>query len=85
MNITIECFGAFRNFGDEIPVTLSGDLTVADLPDALFDALKKLDDSFDNKDLIARSRFASDTEILSETAPLTQNMRLAIIPPVSGG
>jgi len=85
MEITIECFGAFRNFGDEVSVTLHGDITVSDLRGHFYDALQKIDTNFDNKNLLERSRFATDTEVLADNAPLTKSMRLAIIPPVSGG
>lgn len=85
MNITIQCFGAFRPFGEQISFTVTEGALVSDMRLALLDRLKQIDASFDKPQLLESSRFATETEILRESTPLTDGMSLIILPPVSGG
>ena len=85
MNVTIECFGVFRTFGDRIALSVEKGTTVHELRAILRDTLKRLDPSFDDSGLTETSHFASETEILRESEPLEDAMTIAIIPPVSGG
>ncbi|MEG9884716.1 MAG: MoaD/ThiS family protein [Hyphomicrobiales bacterium] len=85
MNVTIQCFGVFRSFGDRIALSVEKGTTVCELRGLLRDKLTQLDSSFDNSGLIKNSHFATETEILADSAPLEEAMNIVIIPPVSGG
>lgn len=85
MNITIQCFGAFRPFGDALSLSVAHGTTVADLHGLFLKKLKEIDPSFDNPILIDNSRFATETALLASSTPLAEGMQLAVIPPVSGG
>ncbi len=85
MEITIQCFGAFRPFGEQIILSVAEGTSLCAMRKVLLDKLKQIDDSFDKPGLLDSSRFATETEILQESTPLQDGMRIAIIPPVSGG
>ncbi len=85
MNIIVQCFGAFRPFGQQISLLVPEDATVSSIRRVLAEELKKIDHSFNKMELINSSRFATETEILPESTPLKDGMNIAIIPPVSGG
>ncbi|WP_319495737.1 MoaD/ThiS family protein [uncultured Cohaesibacter sp.] len=85
MTITIRCFGAFRAFGEEMELTVARGTTVADLREPLLEAMRQADQTFAADVLLDSSRVATETELLTDAAPLVEGMRLAIIPPVSGG
>ena len=85
MNITIQCFGAFRPFGEQISLTVTEGTSISGMRTLLLDKLKQIDASFDKPGLLESSRFATETEILPESTPLQDGMSIAIIPPVSGG
>ncbi|MCC7259483.1 MAG: MoaD/ThiS family protein [Alphaproteobacteria bacterium] len=84
MQITLQLFGAFRPFGDTLALELPERGTVADLRPLLAAQLENSTTPLP-KGLIKSSRFATETEILAESAPLAHGAVLAIIPPVSGG
>ncbi len=84
MNITIRCFGVFRQFGEQIALSVSQDARLADLHRALGEAIGRIDPAF-NTELIENSRFAHASEILEETAAIEEAMDIVILPPVSGG
>lgn len=77
MQVVLQLFGGFREYGSELILTVPEGATIADVRRAV---QKQLPDA---SALIALSRFASDTALLEETAPALTT--LAIIPPVSGG
>lgn len=79
MKITLQLFGAFRPFGDQIELTLPAGANVAQIRPALTAEMPQMES------VIHSSRFATETDILPETAPLNDGAMLAIIPPVSGG
>lgn len=85
MEITLQCFGAFRPFGEQLTLSLAKGALVSDIREALVSKLKELDSNFNKKALIDSSRFATETELLFETEPLKEDAIIAIIPPVSGG
>ena len=85
MNITIQCFGAFRPFGEQISLSMNEGTSISDMRAALLNRLKQIDASFDKPGLLDSSRFATETEILQESTLLQDGMSIAIIPPVSGG
>ena len=83
MDITVKLFGKFRLLGDEIIINVPEGKTVSALRRALSEKLA-LDDGAWIDDL-RYSRFATDTQILSDNSELPTSGELAIIPPVSGG
>lgn len=85
MKITLQCFGAFRPFGENITLSLPEKAVVSDIRAALLLRIKEKDNSFNKVGLIDSSRFATETDILPENTSLSDGMRIAIIPPVSGG
>lgn len=85
MQITIQTFGAFRQFGREILLNVGDDALVADLRTPLVAALSNQQASFDIEGLIDSSRFATEVEILEENAALKAGSLITILPPVSGG
>lgn len=85
MQITLQTFGAFRQFGQNIPLELSDDAKVADLRAPLTLALAEFSANFDIAGLVESSRFATETEILEENAILQNGTLITILPPVSGG
>ncbi len=85
MEITIQCFGLFRSFGEQIKLSIAEGDRISDMRKALLDKLQQMDASFNKLDLLGSARFASETEILQESMPLKEGMAIAIIPPVSGG
>lgn len=84
MNITIRCFGVFRQFGGQIALSVPEGATVRDLRPLLSENLRRRDPGF-NVALVEYSRFAQTSEILEETALVAQAMDIVILPPVSGG
>lgn len=85
MQITLQTFGAFRQFGQNISLELSDDAKVADIRVPLVSALAEFSANFDIAGLIESSRFATETEILGEDAILQNGNLITILPPVSGG
>lgn len=85
MHITIQTFGAFRQFGREIALELGNNACVADIRTPLAKALANQDAKFDVAGLIDSSRFATEVEILDEDDKLADGALITILPPVSGG
>lgn len=85
MKITLQCFGAFRPFGENITLSLPEKAVVSDIRAALLLRIQEKDKGFNKGGLIDSSRFATQTEILPENTSLSDGMCIAIIPPVSGG
>lgn len=85
MQITLQTFGAFRQFGRNIELDLNDNAKVADLRIPLVTALAEFSAKFDIAGLVASSRFATETEILDEDVALFDGNLITILPPVSGG
>lgn len=79
MKVTLQLFGPFRPFGEQLELTLPEGAAVQDLRPPLMERLPQMES------VIRSSRFATETEVLPENAPLADGALLAIIPPVSGG
>lgn len=86
MTITLNLFGAFRDFVPEacLQLTVPDHATVADLRAAL-DAHGRRHWSGFRSELLRVSAFASEHELLREHDALPQDGRVAVLPPVSGG
>lgn len=85
MQLTIQTFGAFRQFGREFILELNETATVADIRAPLIDALAEFKAEFDIAGLVDSSRFATETTILDDDALLANISKIHILPPVSGG
>lgn len=85
IKIILQCFGAFRPFGENITLSLPENAIVSDIRAALLLQIREKDAGFKKVGLIDSSRFATETEILAENTSLNDGMCIAIIPPVSGG
>ena len=79
MEIKLQLFGAFRPFGEELILSLPDGAVVSDIRASLASAIEA------NQGLIDSSRFATETEVLSDDATLEDGAVIAIIPPVAGG
>lgn len=80
INIKIRLFGAFRKYGEELSFTVPAEGGLS----AVRQKLESLV-STNDKALIKSSAFANDERILDEKDSITQDERLAILPPVCGG
>ena len=89
MKVKIELFGAARDFSDQniLELTLNNDSTIKD---TRIQIIKYLEENFDgNKDFIKivnTSAFSSENNnIVSDNYKITNNEKIAIIPPIGGG
>ena len=89
MKVKIELFGAARDFSDQniLELTLNNDSTIKD---TRIEMIKYLEENFDgNKDFIRivnTSAFSSENNnIVSDNYKITNNEKIAIIPPIGGG
>ena len=89
MKVKIELFGAARDFSDQniLELTLNNDSTIKD---TRIEIIKYLEKNFDgNKDFIKivnTSAFSSENNnIVSDNYKITNNEKIAIIPPIGGG
>ena len=85
MKIKLQLFGAFRNYGNEVSITLPKGSIIANLRPELLTIFSDKELGFDKQNLINSSRFANDETILDEDSLINENDNLAILPPVSGG
>ena len=89
MKVKIELFGAARDFSDQniLELTLNNDSTIKDTRNEI---IKYLEENFNgNKDFIKivnSSAFSSENNnIVSDNYKITNNEKIAIIPPIGGG
>ena len=89
MKVKIELFGAARDFSDQniLELTLNNNSTIKD---TRIEIIKYLEENFDgNKDFIKivnTSAFSSENNnIVSDNYKITNNEKIAIIPPIGGG
>ena len=89
MKVKIELFGATRDFSDQniLELTLNNNSTIKD---TRIEIIKYLEENFDgNKDFIKivnTSAFSSENNnIVSDNYKITNNEKIAIIPPIGGG
>jgi len=83
MKITLQLFGAYRVFGENLYFDLDDGAKVFDIRNEITKQLK--DNKAFNEALLKSSRFANEKEILDEGHPLNDGDKIAIIPPVAGG
>ena len=88
MRVVIELFGASRDFSDKnsIEFDIKNNSTIKDLREEI---LNYLDLNFKgNKNFIKivnSSAFCSNDNIISDNYKITNNEKIAIIPPIGGG
>ena len=88
MKVVIELFGASRDFSDKnsIDLNIKNNSTIRDLREEMLDYL---DLNFKgNKNfikIINSSAFCSNDNIISDNYKITNNEKIAIIPPIGGG
>ena len=88
MKVVIELFGASRDFSDKnsIELDIKNNSTIKDLKEEILDYL---DLHFKgNKNFIKivnSSAFCSNDNIISDNYKITNNEKIAIIPPIGGG
>ena len=89
MKVKIELFGAARDFSAQniLELTLNNASTIKD---TRIEIIKYLEENFDgNKDFIRivnTSAFSSENNnIVSDNYKITNNEKIAIIPPIGGG
>lgn len=80
INYSIKCFGAFRQFGDQLSVSVTPGSSVQQIKAALVRQLGE-----QHKTLVEESVLASDNEILPNAYILQEKTPLSILPPVCGG
>ena len=89
MKITVELFGASRDFSnkDYLEFIIKDQLVIKDLRKEIIDYLEenfKGNESF--KKIIKSSAFCSeDNNIISDNYKITKNQKIGIIPPIGGG
>jgi molybdopterin converting factor small subunit len=88
MKVVIELFGASRDFSDKnsIEFDIKNNSTIEDVREEILDYL---DLNFKgNKNFIKivnSSAFCSNDNIISDNYKITNNEKIAIIPPIGGG
>ena len=88
MKVVIELFGASRDFSDKnsIEFNIKNNSTIKDVREEILDYL---DLNFKgNKNFIKivnSSVFCSNNNIISDNYKITNNEKIAIIPPIGGG
>jgi len=88
MKVVIELFGASRDFSDKnlIELDIKNNSTIRDVRKEMLDYL---DLNFKgNKNfikIINSSAFCSNDNIISDNYKITNNEKIAIIPPIGGG
>ena len=88
MIVVIELFGASRDFSDKnsIELVIKNNSTIRDVREEMLDYL---DLNFKgNKNFIKivnSSAFCSNDNIISDNYKITNNEKIAIIPPIGGG
>ena len=88
MKVVIELFGASRDFSDKnsIELDIKNNSTIRDVREVM---LYYLDLNFKgNKNfvkIVNSSAFCSNDNIISDNYKITNNEKIAIIPPIGGG
>ena len=80
ITVHIQYFGAFRDLGDGVSVTVDAPATIAKIKQSL---LKSIDPQHGT--LVANSVLASDDTILQDGDCIDDAITLSILPPVCGG
>ena len=88
MKIQIELFGASREFSDQnyLELNIENDSTIKDIRKKIIDYLIQNFDGNENFiKIVNSSAFCSNNNIISDNYKITNNEKIAIIPPIGGG
>jgi len=88
MKIQIELFGASREFSDQnyLEFNVENNSTIKDIRKRIIDYLIKNFDGNENFiKIVNSSAFCSNDNIISDNYKITNNEKIAIIPPIGGG
>ena len=89
MKVKIELFGASRDFSDKnsLDFEVENNSTIKDIRNKIIDYLDKQFNGNENyKKIVNSSAFCSaDNNIISDNYKITNNEKIAIIPPIGGG
>jgi len=89
MKVKIELFGASRDFSDKnsLDFEVGNNSTIKDIREKLNDYLdRKFEGNENYKKIVNSSAFCSaDNNIISDNYKITNNEKIAIIPPIGGG
>ena len=89
MKVEIELFGASRDFSEQNSLNFEVDnnSTIKDIRNKIIDYLdKKFKGNESYKKIVNSSAFCSgDNNIISDNYKITNNEKIAIIPPIGGG
>jgi molybdopterin converting factor small subunit len=80
LTLTIQCFGAFRQFGECLSMEVNDGVSISQLKEAL---IQQLGD--EHKLLVRESVLANDNDVLPNTYIIKEDTPLSILPPVCGG
>ena len=88
MKVVIELFGASRDFSDKnsIEFDIKNNSTIKDVREEILDYLDlnfKGNENFIK--IVNSSAFCSNDNIISDNYKITNNEKIAIIPPIGGG
>ena len=88
MRVIIELFGASRDFSDKssIELDIKNNSTIKDVREKILDYLNlnfKGNENFIK--IVNSSAFCSNDNIISDNYKITNNEKIAIIPPIGGG
>ena len=88
MKVVIELFGASRDFSDKnsIEFDIKNNSTIKDVREEILDYLDlnfKGNKNFTK--IVNSSAFCSNDNIISDNYKITNNEKIAIIPPIGGG
>ena len=88
MKVVIELFGASRDFSDKnlIEFNIKNNSTIKDVREEILDYLDlnfKGNKNFTK--IVNSSAFCSNDNIISDNYKITNNEKIAIIPPIGGG
>ena len=87
MKVTIELFGASRDFSDQnlLELDIENDSTIKDVRNKI---LNYLDINFKGNEnfikIVNSSAFCSNDNIISDNYKITNNEKIGIIPPIGG-
>ena len=88
MKIQIELFGASREFSDQnyLEFNIENNSTIKDVKKKIIDYLNKDFEGNENFiKIVNSSAFCSNDNIISDNYKITNNEKIAIIPPIGGG
>ena len=89
MKVEIELFGASRDFSEQnsLYFDVDNNSTIKDIRNKIIDYLdKKFNGNESYKKIVNSSAFCSgDNNIISDNYKITNNEKIAIIPPIGGG